>query len=165
KIAYKGPRYVDIRCHRDLCELGKPCVCIPPTDLVVPKGTEYKCMPIPAKLSPPIGPNLLMDYYSNPNDIPSHSTVVLDQFPKRACGRLPQDEQIIEAWGIHFQEEWNWERIWWLLALSFFPPSMLFGILWGVLKQDLQSAFGIASWWMTGATIVVGIVGTRSQLN
>ncbi|WQF89879.1 hypothetical protein CDEST_14893 [Colletotrichum destructivum] len=107
-----------------------------------------------------------MDYFTNPDDIPADSTLVLQQLPKRTCNRLFQQQmqaaEVVEAWGIYYKEDWDWERIWWLLGLAFFPPSMLFGILWGVLKQDLQSAFGIASWWMTGATIIFGIVGTRS---
>ncbi|KAK6218413.1 hypothetical protein QIS74_06293 [Colletotrichum tabaci] len=162
-IGYGGARYIDIRRHQDICELTKPCNCLPPTALVVPQGTEYRCSPIPAKFSPPVGPRLMMDYFTNPDDIPADSTLVLQQLPKRTCGRLlPQHTEIVEAWGIYYKEDWDWEKIWWLLGLAFFPPSMLFGILWGVLKHDLQSAFGIASWWMTGATIIVGIVGTKS---
>ncbi|OBR04029.1 hypothetical protein CH63R_13156 [Colletotrichum higginsianum IMI 349063] len=163
QIGYGGARYIDIRRHQDICELAKPCNCLPPTALVVPQGTEYRCSPIPAKFSPPVGPRLMMDYFTNPDDIPAGSTLVLQQLPKRTCGRLlPQHTEIVEAWGIYYKEDWDWEKIWWLLGLAFFPPSMLFGILWGVLKHDLQSAFGIASWWMTGATIIVGIVGTKS---
>lgn len=55
-----------------------------------------------------------------------------------------------------------WTKIWWILGIGFFPPSLLFAILWGILKQDIQGVFGVASWWMAGATIVVGIVGTST---
>ncbi|KAL3962979.1 hypothetical protein ACCO45_004502 [Purpureocillium lilacinum] len=68
--------------------------------------------------------------------------------------------EVVEAWGIYYQEDWDWAKIWWILGAGFFPPSLLFGILWGILKQDIQGAFGVASWWMAGATVVVGIAGT-----
>ncbi|GLA67416.1 hypothetical protein AtubIFM54640_010734 [Aspergillus tubingensis] len=161
KFAYGGSRYIDVRCHEEICETGRPCVCVPPEKLVLPKGKEYDCRPIPPKLSPPIGPRLMMDFFNNPQYIAPNSTLIVQQLPKRACGKL-QNENInpTEAWGIFYKEDWNWAKIWWILALGFFPPSLLFGVLWTVFKQDISGAFGVASWWMAGASIIVGIVGT-----
>lgn len=161
QFAYGGSRYIDVRCHEEICETGRPCVCVPPEQLVLPKGKEYDCRPIPPKLSPPIGPRLMMDFFNNPQYIAPNSTSIVQQLPKRACGKL-QNEYInlTEAWGIFYKEDWNWARIWWILALGFFPPSLLFGVLWTVFKQDISGAFGVASWWMAGASIIVGIVGT-----
>ncbi|GLA79293.1 hypothetical protein AtubIFM56815_000082 [Aspergillus tubingensis] len=161
KFAYGGSRYIDVRCHEEICETGRPCVCMPPEQLVLPKGKEYDCRPIPPKLSPPIGPRLMMDFFNNLQYIAPNSTLIVQQLPKRACGKL-QNEYInpTEAWGIFYKEDWNWAKIWWILALGFFPPSLLFGVLWTVFKQDISGAFGVASWWMAGASIIVGIVGT-----
>ncbi|GLA05250.1 hypothetical protein AnigIFM60653_005726 [Aspergillus niger] len=161
KFAYGGTRYIDVRCHQDICETGRPCVCVPPEHLVLPKGKEYDCRPIPPKLSPPIGPRLMMDFFMHPDYIAPNSTLIVQQLPKRACGKL-QSEYLspTEAWGIFYKEDWNWTKIWWILALGFFPPSLLFGVLWTVFKQDISGAFGVASWWMAGASIIVGIVGT-----
>ncbi|KAL3248143.1 hypothetical protein ABHI18_012138 [Aspergillus niger] len=161
KFAYGGTRYIDVRCHEDICQTGRPCVCVPPEHLVLPKGKEYDCRPIPPKLSPPIGPRLMMDFFMHPDYIAPNSTLIVQQLPKRACGKL-QSEYLspTEAWGIFYKEDWNWAKIWWILALGFFPPSLLFGVLWTVFKQDISGAFGVASWWMAGASIIVGIVGT-----
>ncbi|KAI2903998.1 hypothetical protein CBS63078_5829 [Aspergillus niger] len=161
KFAYGGTRYIDVRCHEDICQTGRPCVCVPPEHLVLPKGKEYDCRPIPPKLSPPIGPRLMMDFFMYPDYIAPNSSLIVQQLPKRACGKL-QSEYLspTEAWGIFYKEDWNWAKIWWILALGFFPPSLLFGILWTVFKQDISGAFGVASWWMAGASIIVGIVGT-----
>ncbi|RAK89638.1 hypothetical protein BO79DRAFT_264153, partial [Aspergillus costaricaensis CBS 115574] len=161
KFAYGGSRYIDVRCHEEICETGRPCVCVPPEQLVLPKGKEYDCRPIPPKLSPPIGPRLMMDFFNNPQYIAPNSILIVQQLPKRACGKL-QNKYInpTEAWGIFYKEDWNWAKIWWILALGFFPPSLLFGVLWTVFKQDISGAFGVASWWMAGASIIVGIVGT-----
>lgn len=104
-----------------------------------------------------------MDFFTNPDDIESDMAVVLRQLPKWTCGDLQsQYAEVKEAWGIYYKEGWDWKTIWWILGIGFFPPSLLFGILWGILKQDIQGAFGVASWWMAGATIVVGIVGTST---
>ncbi|KAI8666162.1 hypothetical protein NCS57_00840200 [Fusarium keratoplasticum] len=163
KFAYGGRRYIDVRCHHEICEQGKPCNCLPPAGLVRPNGSEYECSPVPSKFSPPIGARLMMDFFTNPDDIEPDSTLVLRQLPKWTGGNLQTPRaEVVEAWGIYYKEDWDWTKIWWILGIGFFPPSLLFGILWGILKQDIQGAFGVASWWMAGATIVVGIVGTST---
>ena len=112
-------------------------------------------------MSPPIGPRLMMDFFTDPDGIQPDATLVIQQLPKRTCGELRSESfELIEAWGIYYKEDWDWAKIWWVLAVGFFPPSLLFGIIWGILKNDIQGAFGVASWWMTGATILIGIVGT-----
>lgn len=103
----------------------------------------------------------MMDCFTDPNSIHLDAALIWKQLPKRTCGELaPQPFELLEGWGIYFEEGWNWFKIWCILATSFFPPSLLFGLLWAILKKDVQGAFGVASWWMTGATILVGIVGT-----
>lgn len=107
-----------------------------------------------------------MDFFTDPENINPNCTMVIEQLPKRTCGELKsQSFELREAWGIYFKEDWDWVRIWWILALGFSPPSLLFGILWGILKGDIQGAFGVASWWMAGATILIGIVGTCTWTN
>ncbi|CAG8276302.1 unnamed protein product [Penicillium salamii] len=161
KFGYGGHGLVDARCHPELCEHGKPCACIPPTARVFPQSEEYSCQPIPSKLSPPYGPRLMMDFFKDPNSRKPHADSILQQLPKRISTELDLDEaEMMDAWGIFYREDWDWMRIWTVLGVAFFTPSVLFGILWGIMKQDIQGAFGVASWWMTGATIAVGIVGT-----
>lgn len=104
-----------------------------------------------------------MDFFTDPDGIAKDSSLVLRQVPKRTYEELEsRSSELVEAWGIYFMEGWNWAKIWWIMAVGFFPPSLLFGVLWGFLKQDIQGAFGVAGWWMTGATIVVGIIGTSA---
>lgn len=104
-----------------------------------------------------------MDYFTDPHAINPNRTWILEQLPKRALAKFdPEPLEPIEAWGLYFKEGWNWNKIWWILGLGFFPPSLLFGILWAVLKQDIQGAFGVASWYMTAAAIVLGIVGSNA---
>jgi hypothetical protein len=100
---------------------------------------EYECYPIPSKLSPPVGQQLMMDFFTDPDGIAPDATLVIQQPPKRTCGELQSRSfELMEAWGIYYKEDWDWAKIWWILAIEFFPPSLLFGILWGILKKDIQ---------------------------
>lgn len=119
------------------------------------------CQPIPSKLSPPFGPRLMMELFKDPDSRRPHADFILRQLPKKVDTELDLDEvEMMDAWGIFYREDWDWTRIWVVLGLAFFPPSLLFGILWGIMRQDIQGAFGVASWWMASATIAVGIIGT-----
>ncbi|KAJ5464614.1 uncharacterized protein N7458_000300 [Penicillium daleae] len=161
KFLYADTNYIDIRCHPEICIPGQPCSCIPPATLVPPLGSTYQCRPIPSKHSPPIGPRLMMDFFADPDSRVPGSDLVMQQLPKKLDTELTSDGiEVTEAWGIFYREEWNWRRIWGTLGFAFFPPSLLFGVLWGILRKDIQGAFGVASWWMAGATIFIGIVGT-----
>ena len=58
------------------------------------------------------------------------------------------------------KQGWDWAKILWILGLGLFPPSLLFGLLWAILKKDVLGAFGVAAWWVAGMTVLFGIVGT-----
>jgi hypothetical protein len=103
----------------------------------------------------------MMDLFKDPEGMKSNVDIILQQLPKKMNGELNSvGAEMMEAWGIFFRDDWNWTRIWVVLGVAFFPPSLLFGILWGIIRQDIQGAFGVASWWMTGATIAIGIIGS-----
>lgn len=70
--------------------------------------------------------------------------------------------EVREAWGIYFPEGLDWLRIWIVLLVAFSLPSLLFDILWGVLRYDISGCFGVACWWMAGVAIATGIMGTRA---
>lgn len=163
KFLYYDYGCVDARHHGEICETGKPCNCIPPVDLANPRP-EYEYRPVPAKLSPPIGSNLLLSMFRRPDKLEDGHTWAFEKLPKRAHGKLkPGGDPQPEAWGIYFKEGWDETKIWYIVGLGFFLPSLLFAILWAVFKDDIQGAFAIASWWITGAAIVVGIMGTRTM--
>lgn len=108
-----------------------------------PKGDEYRCFPIPTKISPPVGPNLMMDLFMHPEDIAQDARFVLRQMPKKTHGELRASAQhaaMKDAWGIMFQEDWHWSKIGWILALGFFLPSLLFLTLWATLMKDERHA-------------------------
>lgn len=126
-FAYGGPRYIDARCHDDICDCGGRCHCIPPEERILPPEREYDCRPVSPRFSPPIGPRLMMDYFTNPDSINPGHRLVLDQLPKRMYGGLGSQGDRTEAWGIYFKEGWDWVKIWWILAASFFPLAYCLG--------------------------------------
>lgn len=165
QFAYTRARNVDVQHHEDICAAGKPRTCIPPATIVLPTGSEYAYNPVPAPLCPPVGPHLLTDFFADPDGIEEGSTFILHRIPKRAYGPLqlqPRDDGGTEAWGICYRESWDWDRLGWVLDTAFLPPSLVVGTLWAVLRNDVSGAFGVAWWWMAGATGVVGVVGMCS---
>jgi hypothetical protein len=105
----------------------------------------------------------MMDLFKDPNILKPGAKLILHQLPKKLNTELDLDgPEIMEAWGIFYREDWNWARIWVVLGIAFFPPGLLFGVIWGIMRQDIQGAFGVASWWMSVATIAIGLVGTCS---
>ena len=105
------------------------------------------CQPIPSKLSPPFGPRLMMELFKDPDSRRPHADFILRQLPKKVDTELDLNEvEMMDAWGIFYREDWDWTRIWVVLGLAFFLPSLLFGILWGIMRQDIQGAFGAVSY-------------------
>jgi hypothetical protein len=152
QLTYGSGNYVDMRFHDELCVQGSPCVCIPPESLVLPKGSEYDCdLWLPGQ-SPPLGPNALMNYFTDPNEVPPNGKKFLGQVPKKIGG-----DSTAVAWGIYYKEGWDWVRIG-IILFGFVFSSGLFGIIWTVAKNDIQGGFTISIWWMTVGASLVSLV-------
>lgn len=87
---------------------------------------------------------------------------MLCSIPKKLEGRLMgQLHAPVFGWGIHFREGWHWNRIWAAMLVLFVLGSLVFAVLWTVFQHDIQGAFGVASWWMSVGTILLGYAATR----
>lgn len=152
--------YVGINQHA-ACN-GSKCLCLPSEEKVVGSNAEYKCNPIPPRRYPPIPPNLLLHAFSHPKMIKASQTLAFNQFPKKLHQKLVArlDKEAI-GWGIYIREGLNWNKVWALMVIAFIGGSLIFSILWTVLKHDTQGAFGVASWWLTMCTVVLGYFATR----
>ncbi|KAF1954400.1 hypothetical protein CC80DRAFT_126083 [Byssothecium circinans] len=155
---------VDIYPHSIHCDKDS-CSCVPPESKVEPApNSEYRCKPIPAPHIPPIGENCMAHLYSSPDCINPSQVWVYNQVPKRTRSMLiARPEAAAEGWGVHFEEGWHWPRIWAVITTFFVGGSLLFGVRYAVLSKDAQSAFGIASYWIAAATILVGSLATRNE--
>lgn len=151
---YGSDDHIDVRCHNELCDSSKPCDCVPPLS-----NLEYECDPRPPDISPPVGPNLMMDCFTHPETISKDNQWIFNQLPKRTRGKLktnPSSSRRQDAWGIHFDEGWDLVKIWLILMIGFIIPSLVFGIVWSRVMKDVQGAFGIASVWITCGTVFLG---------
>ena len=68
-----------------------------------------------------------MSFFNHPEEIGDRSNRVFRQIPKYTGGELPSEpDDDMEAWGLSFKEGWDWSKIWWILGVGFFPPSLMF---------------------------------------
>ena len=114
------------------------------------KKTEYEWKE--TKTLPPIGSRWLMHLFDCPEDA-SDDIACIEHFPKKIQGRLEfAHGGENKGWGLYLEE--GPELIVFVLALSALGVlgSLVFGTWWNVQMQDIQGAWGVASW-------IVGAVG------
>jgi hypothetical protein len=148
---------VDVLQH-DKCQTI--CDCLPPLAKVEPPATaEYKCHPVPPTRLPPISPEYLAMLLYCPSEQDQDDTWILDQLPKRTCGRLQgAPGQPAEGWGIYYQEGWDTRLIVLAIFVVFVLASLLFGVLWSVYRFDVQGAFGVSAWIATLGGILIALL-------
>ena len=87
---------------------------------------------------------------------------MLDQLPKRTCGKLEgKVRQPAEGWGLHFQEGQDFGILAGMLVIAL-VASMLFAVLWSYFRDDVQGAFGVASYIVAAAVAFVALVVNRN---
>lgn len=105
-----------------------------------------------------------MHCFSSPDCVEPSQTWVFSQFPKRTCGRMVgRADSAIEGWGVHFQEGWDWSAIWNILIAFFILPSAMFVALWSAFRHDLQSASGVAGYWIGVGTVFLCYVAAKGN--
>ncbi|PQE12412.1 transcription factor c2h2 protein [Rutstroemia sp. NJR-2017a BVV2] len=126
-------------------------------DVPPPGHVEYRYLPTPPDLVPPIGENHMMHLFQHP-DHADEETVCLDRFPKKLKERLqckPGTPTSI-GWGLEFVEDWDWKFIWWIAFAVLGLGSLLMGVLWVVFKHSVQDAFAIAAYMVAFVGVSVG---------
>ncbi|XP_014557166.1 hypothetical protein COCVIDRAFT_69160, partial [Bipolaris victoriae FI3] len=159
---------VEVRDHNPCCTSMNPaiCECIPPAPKVEPsQDAEYRCSPPgPLAIWPPVLSQDLMHMLSSPQCIHEDETWVLDQLPKRTAGELQACVgKPAEGWGIYYKEGIDFDMIIGVVFAVFLLGSLLFGILWTVLKRDIQGAFGVSAYVVTAISVFVTWVATRAK--
>lgn len=152
---------VEVRHHNPCCYPS--CECIPPRSRVEPSPqAEYRCIPGPPEVWPPIDPTYLAHLFTSPNCVNENDTWILDQLPKRTCGELHgKAGQPAEGWGIYYQESWDRDVITLIIFVLFLMGSLLFGVLWSKFQMDIQGAFSVSSYMVTACGILVSLVAMR----
>ena len=148
--------YVELKHYA--CRDGRTdCRCIPPPEMIRPSsGAQYYCTPREPRLKPPIGTNYLTHYFQNPGCIKSTNLVyTLNQVPKRLGQCMATSgSQRVEAWGLEFEEGWDRGRLRNAIFGIVVSGCIIFALLWSVLLKDMQSAFALASFFVTVLAVV-----------
>jgi hypothetical protein len=156
---------VDTNSHSHNTSCGtspNECTCTPPPELILPSPTAEYTLKYPPKYVPAVGSNYLTHCFQHPECIKKEEKWVYNQIPKRIGSRLestPENSPLL-GWGIGFEEGWDEAKLKHGGFLIFVVGSFIFAILWSVLKHDIQSAFGISAYWMTGLAIITGYAAT-----
>ncbi|RMZ74476.1 transcription factor c2h2 [Pyrenophora seminiperda CCB06] len=154
---------VEVRHHDPCCRSKSPsiCECIPPDYKLVPSDiAEYSCRkPNPAGTWSLVGPKHLAHMLKCPLQINDKGTWVFDLVPKRNWGELSsRPDEPTEGWGFYFEEGWDFDIVANIAFFVFMLGSLLFGILWTVLKSDIQGAFGVSSYIVTLSGLIIAVV-------
>jgi hypothetical protein len=104
----------------------------------------------------------MMHMLTSPECIHAEETLVLDQLPKRTCGKLEgKVRQPAEGWGLHFQEGQDFGILVGVVFIGLMA-SLLFAVLWSYFEHDVQGAFGVASYVVTTVAVFVALVVNRA---
>lgn len=120
---------------------------------------EYSYQPKPAEFIPPIGENHMMHLYTYAEEV-EHTGICLGKVPKKieGLGWLPTHPQGSKVgWGLHFVEGLDVAKLW-VCGFIGFVISIMFGIAWSMIKDDMQSGFAVAACMLTGLLFTTGMV-------
>ena len=103
---------------------------------------------------PVLSPKFLMGDFQYPLEIIAGQTSTLNQLPKR---RQPEElratpKEMVTGWGLHIEEDWHWPAIYCCFGVIVLF-SLVFGIVWSVVNNDLQGA-----WAISGYAVSVGVM-------
>jgi hypothetical protein len=155
---------VEVRHHNPCCVIAA-CECIPPPDRVEPAPqAEYRCIPGPPMVWPPVDPHYLSHLFTCPSYTNENDTWILDQLPKRICGEIQgKAGRPAEGWGIYYQEGWDRDVITLVTFVLFLVGSLLFGVLWSKFQMDVQGAFGVSAYMITACGVFISLVAMRAD--
>jgi hypothetical protein len=162
---------VIIRAHGEACAMNAGqtpppscCECLPPKARVEPKLTaEYDCDASITGTYPPVPPDFLLQYFNSEDERPELDPWIVGLLPKRRWGELwGRPNQPAEGWGIYYKEGWDPDTIV-LFAFVLLSASLLFGVLWTTVRDDIQGAFGLSSWMVAMGGAMMAVIATQAE--
>ncbi|KAH7136839.1 hypothetical protein B0J13DRAFT_528343 [Dactylonectria estremocensis] len=99
----------------------------------------------PSDTDPPIGPNMLLHLFENPEHA-DVLPVLFRRFPKKKLRRLQACSRkgYSVGWGVQFVESFNGQAVF-VCGCVGFCLCLFVSILWTVLKGDIQGGFGVGA--------------------
>jgi hypothetical protein len=135
---------------------------------VPPRGfqEEYDFDPMPAETIPPIASNSMVHLYAQPSHASPDSHRLYRRIPKKLRVKLlspsgSEYEQVV-GWGILIIEGFHWEAFF-LYSLSAFLACLLCGVVYAVLRDDIQGGFAIAGFMLAFSTFCGGLLHTKAN--
>lgn len=148
----KSIKFVHFEVYKsELVDVRKQDV-IPP-----PENVEYRYLPAPPELIPPVGENHLLHCFHHP-DHAENEPLCLDRFPKKLKEKLQCTKGVNPGWGLQFVEGWDAKAIWIITFLFFGMGSLLVGVLWAWFRHSVQDGFAIAAYMVAFGAVTVGTV-------
>ncbi|KAK3172037.1 hypothetical protein OEA41_004121 [Lepraria neglecta] len=134
---------------------------LPPEDLY----EEYHYRPMPPDLIPPIGENHMLHLCAHP-ECAEETGILFSRIPKKLKERLRicRTEGTRVGWGIQFKEGWHCNLITMLSFAVLLLASFVFFVCWAALKHDMQSASGVAAYFVAFIMLGVGSLQAAFEL-
>jgi hypothetical protein len=106
----------------------------------------------------------MFHYFKHPELIAEKEMSILNQLPKRNCGKLQATGQVsANGWGLYYEENWNIGFIIVVIVGITISASLLFGICWTIAKNDIQGAWGVSSYMVTTCALIVALLSIISR--
>jgi hypothetical protein len=131
-----------------------------------PMGSgEYDCNPSgPPDTWPPVCPEFMMHMLYSPSCITEDDSSILEQLPKKIDSKLEETTgSPPEGWGLYFQEDLDISAVIGVIFMVLFFASLLFLILWTMLKDDIQGASGVSAYIVAVASMLGIWIATKSR--
>lgn len=152
---------VEVRHHRTCCSSSK-CECTPPAG-----SSDYECSAAGSLPDdwPPVCPERMAHLLFSPGCVTEGSTFNFDKVPKKLDCRLRErtDGEPSPGWGLYFQEDLDISAMIGVVFLILFLASLLFLILWTILKDDVQGASGVSAYIAAVASMGGIWIATKSR--
>ncbi len=100
-------------------------------------------------LLPPVGSTYLLHLFKHPNDYDGELITYL---------RSPKRQSRLEfgmGWGIHLVEGFHAQKVWAVAMVICGLASVAFGVMWTIMRHDIQGAFGVSQWVIGLSTLFV----------
>ncbi|KAH6838570.1 hypothetical protein B0I37DRAFT_409119 [Chaetomium sp. MPI-CAGE-AT-0009] len=137
--------------------LDKPMAIPSIAEMAAEGYTYYPCPLRP----PPIPANIFLHHLSKPG---RHPKLVwgsrIPQKLDRSILQIQTPNDLVTGWGVHIIEGLNKTAVL-LCSLVGLLISMIVAVVWAVVKDDVQGAFGIGAWLTSVEAIVVMLVVTQ----
>lgn len=132
------------------------CHCWPDLSAV----REYRYIPQPPTEPFLMEKNYLLHLFRSPDCLDAEQTSILCYMPlKRNTQLIGEASKPVTGWGVYFEEDWHWKTICVVVTVLMIIVSIALGLIWWLGKSDFSGGWGVASFCVTSATLVVTVLG------